>query len=53
MIQVSIIGGAGYGAAELLRHLLVRDDVKIHRISSKDYVGQSCLLYTSPSPRDA
>ena len=41
MIQVSIIGGAGYGAAELLRHLLVRDDVKIHRISSKDYVGQS------------
>ena len=41
MINVSLIGGAGYGAAEILRHLLVRDDVKIHRISSKDYVGQS------------
>ena len=41
MIKVSIIGGAGYGSAELLRHLLVRDDVQIHRISSKDYIGQS------------
>lgn len=38
--KVSIIGGAGYGAAEILRHLLVRDDVEILRISSKDYVGQ-------------
>lgn len=38
--KVSIIGGAGYGAAEILRHLLVRDDVEIHRVSSKDYVGQ-------------
>lgn len=41
MIKVSIIGGAGYGSAELLRHLLVRDDVEIQRISSKDYIGQS------------
>jgi len=41
MIKVSIIGGAGYGSAELLRNLLVRDDVEIHRISSKDYIGQS------------
>ncbi len=40
-IKVSIIGGAGYGAAELLRHLLVRDDVEILHISSKDYIGQS------------
>jgi len=39
--RVSIIGGAGYGAAELLRHLLVRDDVEISRISSKDYVGKT------------
>lgn len=38
--KVSIIGGAGYGAAEILRHLVVRDDVEICRISSKDYVGQ-------------
>jgi len=40
MTKVSIIGGAGYGAAELLRHLLVRDDVEVLRISSKDYIGQ-------------
>ena len=40
-VKVSIIGGAGYGAAELLRHLLVREEVEIHHISSKDYIGQS------------
>lgn len=40
-INVSIIGGAGYGAAELLRHLIVRDDVEVLRISSKDYVGKT------------
>ncbi len=40
-IKVSIIGGAGYGAAELLRHLLTRDEVEIHHISSKDYIGQT------------
>ncbi|MDH5435103.1 MAG: N-acetyl-gamma-glutamyl-phosphate reductase, partial [Gammaproteobacteria bacterium] len=39
--KVSIIGGAGYGAAEILRHVLVRDDVEFLRISSKDYIGQS------------
>ncbi|MGL1956774.1 MAG: N-acetyl-gamma-glutamyl-phosphate reductase [Colwellia sp.] len=40
-IKVSIIGGAGYGAAELLRHLIVRDDVEVLRVSSKDYVGKT------------
>ncbi|MCW9018609.1 MAG: hypothetical protein OQJ89_16670, partial [Kangiellaceae bacterium] len=40
-IKVSIIGGAGYGAAEILRHVLVREDVELLRISSKDYIGQS------------
>lgn len=40
-IKVSIIGGAGYGAAEILRHILVRDDVELLRISSKDFIGQS------------
>jgi N-acetyl-gamma-glutamyl-phosphate reductase len=39
--KVSIIGGAGYGAAELLRHLIVREDVQISRISSKDYIGKT------------
>ena len=40
-VKVSIIGGAGYGAAEILRHVLVREDVELLRISSKDYIGQS------------
>ncbi|NVK22365.1 MAG: N-acetyl-gamma-glutamyl-phosphate reductase [Kangiellaceae bacterium] len=40
-IKVSIIGGAGYGAAELLRHLIVRDDVEVLRVSSKDYIGKT------------
>ncbi len=39
-IKVSIIGGAGYGAAEILRQLSDRDDVEIHKISSKDYIGK-------------
>jgi len=40
-INVSIIGGSGYLAAELLRHLLVRDDVNVLRISSKDHIGKN------------
>ena len=39
--KVSIIGGAGYGAAEILRHLVVRDDVELVRIASKDHVGET------------
>lgn len=39
--KVAIIGGAGYGAAELLRHLIVRDDVEVLRVSSKDYIGKT------------
>ncbi len=39
--QVSIIGGSGFLSAELLRNLLVRDDVDILRVSSKDHIGQT------------
>ena len=38
--KVSIIGGSGYLAAELLRNLLCRDDVEILRVSSKDHIGK-------------
>lgn len=38
--RVSLIGGAGYGASEILRHLVVRDDVEILRVASKDHVGK-------------
>ena len=40
MIKVSIIGGAGYGAAELLRHLVVRKDVQVLCVASKDHIGK-------------
>ncbi|HEY4222504.1 MAG TPA: N-acetyl-gamma-glutamyl-phosphate reductase [Myxococcota bacterium] len=40
-VKVSIIGGAGYGAAEILRLLVTRKDVEILRVSSKDHVGKS------------
>jgi N-acetyl-gamma-glutamyl-phosphate reductase common form len=39
--KVSIIGGSGFLSAELLRNLLVRDDVELLRISSKDHIGQN------------
>ena len=39
--KVSIIGGAGYGAAEILRLLVQRKDVELLRVSSKDHVGKS------------
>lgn len=39
--KVSIIGGSGYLAAELLRNLLSRDDVEILRVSSKDHIGKN------------
>ncbi len=39
--KVSIIGGSGFLAAELLRHLLARDDTEILRISSKDRIGEN------------
>jgi len=39
--KVSIIGGSGFLAAELLRNLLSRDDVDVLRVSSKDHIGQN------------
>ncbi len=39
--RVSIIGGAGYGASEILRHLVVRDDVQLVTVASKDHVGKA------------
>jgi len=38
--KASIIGGSGYGAAELIRRLLIHPDVELVRVSSIDYVGE-------------
>ncbi len=39
--KASILGGSGYGAAEIIRRLLVHPDVELVRVSSIDYVGES------------
>ena len=38
--KASIIGGSGYGAAEIIRRLLVHPDVELVRVASIDYVGE-------------
>jgi N-acetyl-gamma-glutamyl-phosphate reductase len=39
--KASIIGGSGYGAAEIIRRLLVHPDVELVRVASIDYVGEN------------
>ena len=65
MIRVGIVGGAGYTGGELLRILLGHGDAELIFVHSnsnagnklyqvhQDLIGYTCLLYTSPSPRDA
>jgi N-acetyl-gamma-glutamyl-phosphate reductase len=38
--KAAIIGGSGYGAAEMLRRLLIHPEVEAVRVSSIDLVGQ-------------
>jgi LysW-gamma-L-alpha-aminoadipyl-6-phosphate/LysW-L-glutamyl-5-phosphate reductase len=38
--KASILGGSGYGAAEIIRRLLVHPDVELVRVASIDYVGE-------------
>ena len=38
--KASIIGGSGYGAAEIIRRLLVHPDVELVRVASIDFVGE-------------
>jgi len=40
MYKAAIIGGTGYGGAELCRQLLQHDAVELCRVSSIDHVGQ-------------
>jgi N-acetyl-gamma-glutamyl-phosphate/LysW-gamma-L-alpha-aminoadipyl-6-phosphate reductase len=35
-----VIGGSGYGGAELIRRLLIHPEVELVRVASVDYVGQ-------------
>jgi N-acetyl-gamma-glutamyl-phosphate reductase len=38
--KAAIIGGSGYGGAELIRRLLIHPEVELVRVASVDYVGQ-------------
>ena len=38
--RAAVIGGSGYGGAELIRRLLVHPDVELVRVASVDLVGQ-------------
>jgi len=38
--KASILGGSGYGAAEIIRRLLVHPDVELVRVASIDHVGE-------------
>jgi N-acetyl-gamma-glutamyl-phosphate/LysW-gamma-L-alpha-aminoadipyl-6-phosphate reductase len=63
--KAAIIGGSGYGAAEMLRRLLIHPEVEVVRVSSIDMVGEpiwaahphltgrSDLRFEDISPREA
>ena len=39
-VKAAIIGGSGYGAAEMLRRLLIHPEVEVVRVASIDLVGE-------------
>jgi N-acetyl-gamma-glutamyl-phosphate reductase len=39
--KAAIIGGSGYGGAELIRRLLIHPDVELARVASVDFVGEN------------
>lgn len=38
--RAAVVGGSGYGGAELIRRLLIHPDVELVRVASVDYVGE-------------
>lgn len=38
--RAAVIGGSGYGGAEMIRRLLVHPDVELVRVASVDFVGE-------------
>jgi N-acetyl-gamma-glutamyl-phosphate reductase len=38
--RASVIGGSGYGGAEMIRRLLIHPDVELVRVASVDHVGE-------------
>src|SRR5438128_1615178 len=38
--KAAVIGGSGYGGAEIIRRLLIHPDVELIRVASIDFVGE-------------
>jgi N-acetyl-gamma-glutamyl-phosphate reductase len=38
--RAAVIGGSGYGGAELIRRLLIHPDVELVRVASVDFIGE-------------
>ena len=38
--RAAVVGGSGYGGAEMIRRLLVHPDVELVRVASIDFVGE-------------
>lgn len=38
--KAAVLGGSGYGAAEMIRRLLIHPEVELVRVASIDYVGE-------------
>src|SRR5512142_3477099 len=38
--RAAVIGGSGYGGAEIIRRLLLHPDVELVRVASVDFVGE-------------
>ena len=38
--RAAVIGGSGYGGAEMIRRLLVHPEVELVRVASVDFVGE-------------
>src|SRR6478672_6667668 len=38
--KAAVIGGSGYGGAEMIRRLLIHPDVQLVRVASIDFVGE-------------
>ena len=63
--KAAVIGGSGYGAAEMIRRLLIHPDVELARVASIDHVGKplgaahppleglSDLVFEDIPPREA
>ena len=39
-LRAAVVGGSGYGGAEMMRRLLVHPDVELVRVASVDFVGE-------------